>query len=211
MSEEGDLLSQWRAYADNGAGISIGFSKEYFETLGNLKRDRNDEFNASLSKVEYEVPRQKELISKHADGIIALVLKGAMRTPTLLEMATEAEAEQRKAKFRRMLFQFIFFFFYLYSVKNPAFSEEREWRLISHVLRNSKNGEIGQLSRMDFRALTDRIIPFRRIPLEKLGQQAITEVIIGPRNVTPEVIMTPLLEKHGWTDVTVRRSKASYR
>ncbi len=29
MSEEADLLSQWRAYADDGAGVSIGFSKEF--------------------------------------------------------------------------------------------------------------------------------------------------------------------------------------
>ena len=35
MSEEGDLLSQWRAYAENGAGVSVGFNKEYFETVGN--------------------------------------------------------------------------------------------------------------------------------------------------------------------------------
>src|ERR1700759_4828234 len=46
LSEEADLLSQWRGYADDGRGVSIGFSKEYFEALGNLKRDRNDEFNA---------------------------------------------------------------------------------------------------------------------------------------------------------------------
>ena len=26
FSEDGDLLSQWRAYADNGTGVSIGFS-----------------------------------------------------------------------------------------------------------------------------------------------------------------------------------------
>lgn len=31
FSEEGDLLSQWRGYAD-AQGISIGFSKDYFKT-----------------------------------------------------------------------------------------------------------------------------------------------------------------------------------
>jgi hypothetical protein len=67
MSEEGDLLSQWRAYADNGAGVSIGFNKDYFEALGILKYDRNDEFNASLTKVEYDVVRQRDYIAEHAE------------------------------------------------------------------------------------------------------------------------------------------------
>jgi hypothetical protein len=134
-----------------------------------------------------------------------------MRVPTLLFPETEAESVQREAKFREMLSRFVFFFFQLYSLKNPAFAEEREWRLVSNVLRRSDDNEIGQLSRMDFRSLTDRLIPFRRIPLEELGQAAITEIILGPRNVTPEQIVRALLERHGWIGVAVRRSTASYR
>ncbi len=29
LSEDGDLLSQWRGYAGNATGVAIGFSKEY--------------------------------------------------------------------------------------------------------------------------------------------------------------------------------------
>jgi hypothetical protein len=29
LSEDGDLLSQWRGYAADASGVSIGFSKEY--------------------------------------------------------------------------------------------------------------------------------------------------------------------------------------
>jgi hypothetical protein len=59
MSEDGDLLSQWRAYASNGGGVSIGFDSEYLKSLGSLKRDRSDKFNASLTKVEYDVAAQR--------------------------------------------------------------------------------------------------------------------------------------------------------
>lgn len=31
LSECGDLLSQWRGYADDATGVSIGFSKNYLE------------------------------------------------------------------------------------------------------------------------------------------------------------------------------------
>ena len=33
MSQDGDLLSQWRGYADNGRGFSIGFSESYLSKL----------------------------------------------------------------------------------------------------------------------------------------------------------------------------------
>ena len=33
FSKNGDLLSQWRAYANNGKGISIGFNRKYFVTI----------------------------------------------------------------------------------------------------------------------------------------------------------------------------------
>lgn len=33
FSKEGDLLSQWRAYANDGKGISIGFNRKYLESV----------------------------------------------------------------------------------------------------------------------------------------------------------------------------------
>jgi hypothetical protein len=76
MSEEADLLSQWRGYADDGCGVSIGFNRRYFEELGDVKRDRNDECSASPKKVEYNVSRQKELIAEHSAEIFDFVSKG---------------------------------------------------------------------------------------------------------------------------------------
>ena len=48
FSEEGDLLSQWRGYANDGAGLSIGFNKsilQSFETGG---------YNYHFRKIIYE-------------------------------------------------------------------------------------------------------------------------------------------------------------
>jgi len=33
FSAADDLLSQWRAYADDGCGFAIGFNARYFEKL----------------------------------------------------------------------------------------------------------------------------------------------------------------------------------
>jgi len=38
LSEEGDILSQWRGYANNGTGVSVGFNEEFLnELLDKLK------------------------------------------------------------------------------------------------------------------------------------------------------------------------------
>jgi DUF2971 family protein len=211
MSEEGDLLSQWRGYADNAAGVSVGFSKEYFEELGNLKRDRGDEFNASLTRVEYDLTKQKNIISEHADRIIELTSDGAFRRGTLAWPMSDTEEQAQREKFGSMILRFMMFFFHLYAFKNPAFAEEREWRLISHLIRSSKDDEVDKLVKMEFRPLIDRIIPFNKISLEALAQPSITEIILGPKNVTPENLIRAALRKYGWISVEVRRSTASYR
>ena len=33
LSEKGDLLSQWRGYADDGTGVAIGFNLDFFKNL----------------------------------------------------------------------------------------------------------------------------------------------------------------------------------
>lgn len=209
LSEEADLLSQWRGYADNGCGVSIGFSKEYFEALGNLKYNRKDEFNASLTKIEYDIDRQKELISEHANAVLEFVSEGALWPPTFL--TPEEEKEKWEANFRSMHWRFLLFFGYIHQFKNPAFAEEREWRLISHVLHDLGKERGRQISRMEFRALRDRIVPFRRIPLENIDRPAVTEIVLGPKNITPEQVIDAALQRHGWLDVKIRKSRASYR
>ncbi len=209
LSEEADLLSQWRGYADNGCGVSIGFSKEYFEALGRLKRDRNDEFNASLTKIEYDIVRQRELISENADAILKLVSEGALWPPTFL--TSDEEKKKWQASFRTMHWRFLLFFGDIHRFKNPAFAEEREWRLISHVLPDLGKDQGRQISGMEFRTRKDRIVPFRRIPLENIDQAAIIEVVLGPKNITPEQVVDAVLQKHGWRGIKIRKSSASYR
>ena len=211
MSEEGDLLSQWRGYADNGAGVAIGFNKDYFEMLGDKKKGRGDQFNAYLTKIEYDIAQQKKVVGKPVDQILDSVADGALRKSTILSIMSDDEKREAEQAFRTMLLGFFSFFFHLYELKNPAFAEEREWRLISHLIRKADDINIGQISKMDFRALLDRIVPFTRTALEPLPVASISEIIIGPKNITPDHIIEAFLVKHGWADITVKRSKASYR
>jgi hypothetical protein len=213
MSEEPDILSQWRGYADDGCGVSIGFNQNYFEQLGTVKMDRSDTFNASLKKVQYDVEKQKKILDADLEKIFELVSEGALTTPSLLSMETPEQQTQREKDFRNLTLATFALFPHLYTFKNPAFREENEWRLISLVTHGSKQSDdlTWELSRMDFRALKDRIVPYRSINLERLDEAPIVDVVLGPRNITPERVVEASLMRHGWGIVPVRRSSASYR
>jgi hypothetical protein len=209
MSEEPDLLSQWRADSDNACGVSVGFNSHYLESLSTLKLNREDDFNASLRRVEYEIDRQKSQMEKELEHIFSLTGKGAFDMLTLLTSTPEKEEQRNHA--RRDLVTAIFTLFpFLYAFKTPAFAEEREWRLIS-LVTPSETTDGFALNRMDFRSLTDRIVPYRSVDLEDLDTKAILEVVLGPRNITPERVVEAALLRNGWGKIPVRRSSASYR
>lgn len=117
LSEDGDLLSQWRGYAMDGAGLCIGFSKEY---LMQFTQPPNCEIG--LTKVKYyeesEVMAEFERISQELDEEKAACY-GNFR----------AHVSQREC--------------YMYGVhagkfttKSDAFKEEREWRLHTGIEGN---------------------------------------------------------------------------
>jgi hypothetical protein len=60
MSEEGDLLSQWRGYADDGAGVAIGFSMEYLDWM--VAPNRGKKNGMILERVEYEPEAHNRLV-----------------------------------------------------------------------------------------------------------------------------------------------------
>jgi hypothetical protein len=150
------------------------------------------------------------LIAEHSAEIFDFVSKGVFTPPTLLTYKEENE-QRRIADLRSMGLRFMLFYFYLYQFKNPAFAEEREWRLISYLAPGKGEDAAKATSAMEFRALKDRLIPFWRIALETLNQPSITEIVLGPKNITPESVMQSLLQRHGWNNVKVRRSSSSYR
>lgn len=107
----------------------------------------------------------------------------------------------------------IFYLLEIYTpLRTPAFSEEAEWRLISIIVGRGAEWEpSSDLKSMEFRALRDRIVPFRAHPLHHEGQSPIKRVVLGPRNITPISVVKGFLAKHGHEDVEVIPSTASYR
>ena len=74
LSEEADMLSQWRAYSENAAGVSIGFDSAafYAEAV-----PRSPPALPPLSKVIYDLTEQKRIIAPNIDQICKLFKSGA--------------------------------------------------------------------------------------------------------------------------------------
>jgi hypothetical protein len=105
FSEDGDVLSQWRAYADQGAGFAIGFDPFRFP----------EDEATTLKPVCYDP-------SEHARIVRALIEKYQERATTgardgfdLMQLASRFHDELLGPSM---------------TYKNPSFSEEKEWRVV---------------------------------------------------------------------------------
>jgi hypothetical protein len=159
--------------------------------------------------------------------ILRLVLRPSRTETGALEPLDAATMKQLEEN-RPLYYGVLTFLPIIYTFKNPAFEEEREWRGGNYVglwsvgdlppfrqketkkdLAARRREEIGwELYNMDYRALSDRIVPYRSFPME-MG--VIREVVLGPRNITPILIVREALHRYGWENVKVRKSTASYR
>ena len=101
MSEESDLLSQWRGYCPHSGGYSIGFANDFW-------RGMIAPFSFTLRQCVYDQNRQR--------GIIDEALRLSL---------TEDRGEHSIESFE------LYYRFIRPTLKHPSFSEEKEWRLLS--------------------------------------------------------------------------------
>jgi hypothetical protein len=101
FTENGDLLSQWRAYGGTSSGYAIGFDSKALKTSA----EKHDFF---LAKCIYDPVQQSDIIKKFAIHALAEVQN---------ERITTEAAMQEFCKIACLM-------------KNSHFKEEQEWRLI---------------------------------------------------------------------------------
>lgn len=184
LSERGDLLSQWRAYANDGKGISIGFERSAFH-LNNLPPQLSDEkiINPYLFKVEYNLREQRRIIRNKLMAASGLKGSSIHTYETCAEHLSGISA--------------IF--------KNSAFSEEKEWRLIyltkgkkilPSMQQTIKNGDIH--THLEYSVNDNKTLPIKQIHL-------------GPNCPVSDFDLKIFLEMNNHKNVTIKKSKASYK
>jgi hypothetical protein len=153
LSEEGDLLSQWRGYAKQQGGYSIAFEKNMLDQILNAQ-------DYDLKACVYDTENQKNLIKNHIQK--SLEKYHAYPEPSGHDPKFGSDSSfYFKMELARIA----------PLIKDSSFSEEREWRIISRGGVHVQN--------LSFRAGTSMLIPFHRIKLIPDFWNLIKRVTVG--------------------------------
>jgi hypothetical protein len=190
LSKERDRLSQWRGYAEMGKGVCIGFKQEELQKLifelGDL--------DISLENVLYEDKEIKFDMEKRATKI-ANIFKRCIPEELSYdgEMADGKDEETGKPKkelnseIDKLLLDS------MYCYKNPAFQEENEMRIIKKIIIFDL-GQVFPKNDLKYKAETDRIKPYFELHFD--ASCLISEVILGPINMTPDHVVRDFLRNN---------------
>jgi hypothetical protein len=190
FTKQGDMLSQWRAYAGDGTGISIGFDEEALLEINEYTQYDKINYSQSILK-----SKAQELISKHTVNDDSFLMKGFNTYD--LQLAGE-------------LSKLAIFY------KSNFYEEEEEIRLASYlsddaVIYSQRSGELIEDREVLFRISKYGLIPYFNLLFCKKEKSAMKEVIIGPKSPLTVNDMTLLLECNKIHGVIVKKSLENYR
>ena len=219
--EEGDVLSQWRGYADNGKGCSLGFSvkelEDYCNTYKGILR---------FEQVDYKTVKEINVT------IVEEALKVLNELRGLRNWIVENLPSLHEEKIDKM---FQYYFHQMISnvlmsslkYKNETFKEEQEWRLFfsQQIYKYAKwiygDEEIETIvyddmlkvikNRIEFNVTSDDLIPFYPIKFTEISPYSIKQVIVGPQNKIMEKDFSLYVASNKLNDIDFRYSRISYR
>lgn len=144
--ERGDLLSQWRIYGR----YAIGFQVQNEIRVEHHPVSMCGWEAAFFRKVEYDKEEQERMIARVIDRVVDLY----KRYPP----AERPRNEDFGLLFSNLITE------YLLAFKDPAFHEEKEWRMIHYELLRE--------AQLDFRPKRDYLIPYVTMPIRAVDDQA---------------------------------------
>lgn len=196
--KEGDLLSQWREYAEKGTGYSIGFDN------GLLAEALKGRTGTTVTKVIYEPVRQKEIVQNLLTVIIEEVDK-VISNDTLTDVEKTAPLKHLAGHVIMAMAPLV------YSFKDPAFEEENEWRIV-------KSLGVNEVDELKFRTSMGNLVPYFELQIlipegKNAGKLPIKSVVQGPHVApdTGEKALASLLKKLDYQGIDLKKSKVPLR
>lgn len=206
MSEDADVLSQWRAYGDDGRGLAIGFDRDALLAFG---ASADNEVPFELFDVLYSERDHDEAVRPLYKQLRDLINEGALNDVELAAMlganstSIDAQPPGTRSPSAHLLLILIANAKNYFRLKHGGFSEEREWRLVANQFH-------GLFPDCRFRARGPRVVAYIPIALTE-PSNLITEVVIGPRHATHTSNVRSVLQQSGLSTTTIRRSRVPYR
>ncbi|WP_082773799.1 DUF2971 domain-containing protein [Hymenobacter sp. PAMC 26628] len=167
LTEQDDLLSQWRGYSPNG-GFSFSFDKEL---LGGIIENNNLE----LVQCIYDKNKQKEYIRSEVIRMQpAHFLELQEKSARVSHDNNTVEGYQYNMFIRGLRALGGTLSYHAARLKHPKFAEEREWRLIKKLSAS----DVGNVK---LREGKDILIPYIKIPLVNENEQLkFSSIVVGP-------------------------------
>lgn len=208
LSDRRDMLSQWRGYADDAAGFAIGFNEGRLrEAIAAL--DTGSEFNHHLVPVIYDEAKQRSKLGPALKSLLDMIGDSKLAPPTILgtdytKFATYEDAQSAYDELsRRVTAELANWGPLAFQLKNPAFSEEREMRLVRHKFFSHRG--------VKFRSRGNEIVPYVELKFpEAFWPSLIGDIVVGPRNPTPLNVVRDFV-RDCKSEAKIALSSATYR
>jgi hypothetical protein len=190
FSRNGDLLSQWRAYADDGKGFAVKFNPKIIVKMP-----------ATMKSVVYDNAQQDRLILNSINLFFKYWRLGNEPAEFVLSEVLQ------------------FFAFDLIALKHPSFFEEKEVRLV-HLIIRSGNSWVDIGGHDEKERPTKGVTVMKRdkygqeipyIALQFPNRSVVAGVMLGPKNPLSIEEVKRKLSELGFEDASVRRSISPYR
>lgn len=214
LSEDGDLLSQWRGYADDGHGLAIGFDGNVLKDIAKQRTSVADGFPLySLQQVQYERDIQRASLKTEAEGIRSCISNGALdhhRVASLLSIEPDEETKKKRENAWQTLSMIHFVLGYIkrFGVKHSSFKEEKEWRLYAAHLNTDGGFSDAVNSVLNYLPRRHSLVPYLKFDIDP--QMLFTKIVLGPRNRIPSMALKSFLRKNGLLKIKVDKSTAPY-
>ncbi|WP_070001132.1 DUF2971 domain-containing protein [Cellulosilyticum sp. I15G10I2] len=225
FSEEKDKLSQWRAYGQDGEGVAIGFN---YKLLTQLK---DGEYNIFIEKVIYRENDQKKRLAGLIDATIYYVDRLYRKMSAKFFDNFNDFFKDEFDTFCEVLAEDIWRVGCI--IKNPAFSEEKEVRIIYNPQLPNREvvGDISLKEAKDYFEQVKEVEKFKIRPLAinyrnnqlvtscdidfsaLINEKIINEIFLGPKSTLKEDDLYYFLLSKGYeaNDIKISRSEATYR
>jgi hypothetical protein len=175
LSEEGDLLSQWRGYCPPNAGYSIGFRGASLRPILAPQR-------CVLAPCVYEPNRQAALVDEALGPLLTKLTSPDPNDGVAVRAASDPLINELFARLGGLAVL----------LKDPSFSEEKEWRIVSPLVAADH-------PQMDYRVGRSMLLPHFVVNLVPGGGTfPLGGIYIGP-TVHPSLAQMSLinfLSKH---------------
>ncbi len=193
FSEEKDSLSQWRAYGGHSSGFALGFS-------GDLLRGSVSAQSFYMARCIYDPAEQRALIREVVHEVFQEnVRRREARAAGTPEPDEEFAPEGGNLSARLLRYAPV--------IKDKAFKEEKEWRIISRPLMFSNK-------RFSYREGKSTLIPYYSVAIgTEQSPFGLNEIMVGP-TVDPgraKRAVNGFLINQGYKDVAVNPSQVPYR